>query len=91
MKIPKNPKGFKREMPDDPIPPSISDDEPGIRPTLSRDPSEPASNLGRETPGNPDVENDEKADLEHIVEEGVEGAQDDLERAGRRNRGRGGE
>ena len=89
MRIPRNPKGLKRERPNDPVPASISDDEPMIRPTLSRDPSEPASNLGRPVPGNPDVENDEKADLEHIVEQGIEGAQDDLEREGRRNRGLG--
>ncbi len=73
-------------MPNDPIPAVQSDDEPLIRETLSRDPSEPASNLGREVPGNPDVDDDEKADLERIVEEGVEGAQDDQERAARARR-----
>ena len=86
MKIPPNPKGLKRIMPNDPIPAVQSDDEPLIRETLSRDPSEPASNLGREVPGNPDVDEDEKADLERIVEEGVEGAQDDQERAARAHR-----
>ena len=86
MKIPKNPTGLKRIMPNDPIPAVQSDDEPLIRETLSRDPSEPASNLGRETPGNPDVDEDEKADLERIVEEGVEGAQDDQMRAARARR-----
>jgi hypothetical protein len=86
MKIPANPKGMKRIMPNDPIPAVQSDDEPLIRETLSRDPSEPASNLGREVPGNPDVDDDEKADLERIVEEGVEGAQDDQERAARARR-----
>jgi hypothetical protein len=86
MKIPKNPKGWKKVMPDDPTPPVVSDDEPLIRETLSRDPSEPASNLGREAPGNADVEDDEKADLERIVEEGVEGAQDDQMRAARSRR-----
>lgn len=72
-------------MPRDPIPPSISDDEPPIRETLTRDPSEPPSNLGRETPGNADVsdDGDEKKSLEHMVEEGVEGAQDDQMRADR--------
>ena len=73
MKIPKNPKGWKKVMPDDPTPPVVNDDEPLIRETLSSDPSEPASNLGREAPGNADVEDDEKADLERIVEEGSKG------------------
>ncbi len=87
MKIPKNPTGWKKIMPNDPIPAVQSDDEPPIRETLSRDPSEPASNLGSETPGNPDVMDDEKADLERIVEEGVEGATDDQIRAARSRRG----
>jgi hypothetical protein len=83
MKIPKNPSDWNKLMPRDNVPPGINDDEPPIRETLSRDPSEPPSNLGRETPGNADVRVDEKLELEHIVEEGVEGATDDQMRAAR--------
>ena len=73
-------------MPEDKVPPGINDDEPPIRETLSRDPSEPPSNLGRESPGNADVQEDEKQGLEQIVEEGVEGATDEQMRAARGRR-----
>jgi hypothetical protein len=86
MKIPKNPVGWSRIMPRDKVPPGIGDDEPPIRETLSRDPSEPPSNLGREAPGIPDGEGDEKQQLEHTVEEGVEGAADEQMRAARARR-----
>jgi hypothetical protein len=88
MKIPKNEGNWSKRMPSDPIPPSVSDDEPRISEGLARDPSEPASNLGKETVGNPDVseDDDEKKSLEHIVEEGVEGAQDDQMRGAQAHR-----
>jgi len=69
--------GMKKPVPSDRREPAITD-------SLSRDPSDPPANRGTETAGIPDE--DEKEDIERLVEEGVDVAQDDQMKAARQHR-----
>jgi hypothetical protein len=71
----------RAEFQDRTLPAAVNEDEDSMQ-SMSRDPSEPISDRGRQTPDY--IEVDEKTDLEKITLEGVEEAQHDQMVAARR-------